>query len=75
MPERHSPPAAVEITEELVARLGRLEGLSFPEERLPAIAARLQELYALATVLESIDDTGVAPASRFDPSWPEGIDR
>jgi hypothetical protein len=67
-------PATAEITEELVARLGRIEGLDFPVERLPAITARLRELHEIAAVLESIEPIEIAPASRFDPAWPD-VDR
>jgi len=65
-----SAPAIAEITEDLVARLGRIEGLTFPAQRLPAIAARLRELHEIAAVLESIEPIEIAPASRFDPAWP-----
>ena len=71
---------ATAITNELVAQLGRVEGLEFPEERLPLIAARLREMHELAAVLdvldtaEGIDAGDVAPAGTFDPAWPEGDD-
>jgi hypothetical protein len=59
------------IDAELVARLSIIEGIAIPEERLPAVAARLRELYELAAVLDSIDDVDIVPASVYDPSWPE----
>ena len=64
---------ATEITEELVAQLGRIEGMEFPAERLPFIAARLREMHEL-DVLDAEDVTtpvDLAPAGGFDPSWPE----
>ena len=68
---------ATEITEELVAQLGRIEGMEFPAERLPFIAARLREMHELAAVLDVLDaedattPVDLAPAGGFDPSWPE----
>jgi hypothetical protein len=64
-------PAAGEIDEELVASLGRLVGVPLAEERLPAVAARLRELFEIAAVLDILDLEGFEPAARFDPSWPE----
>ncbi len=67
------PPAAAEITEELVASLGGIANLNFPVERLPVIAQRLREMHILAGDLENLDLDDSEPAIRFDPAWPEGV--
>ena len=73
MPDHKTlPPAAVEITEELVASLGRIAGLYFRNERLPVIAQRLREMHILAADLDVLDLSESEPSIRFDPSWPEG---
>lgn len=70
----------VEITEELVAQLGRIDGLEFPVDRLSAITARLREMHELAAPLDVFDAADaaapetLAPAGTFDPSWAEGGD-
>ena len=63
---------AEQITEELVASLGRVAGLHFPTERLPVIAQRLREMHTLAADLDVLEIDDAEPAFRFDPSWPEG---
>lgn len=60
------------ISGELVAMLGRAVGLALPAERLPVIAQRLRELYAVAVELDGLDLTAFEPAARYDASWPEG---
>lgn len=59
------------ITEELVASLGKISGLDFPPERVPAITARLRELHTLAAAVDDIElgDSGLP--NRYDPTWPE----
>jgi hypothetical protein len=59
------------IDESLVEKLGIIQGLNFPAERLPAITQRLRDLHALAADLDELDLDEVAPASTFDPSWDE----
>jgi hypothetical protein len=71
---RSSAPVSA-ITEELVASLGEIAGLTIPPERLAAVTARLQEMHNLAAALDAIDHVDAAPANRFDPAWPEGNDR
>jgi Asp-tRNA(Asn)/Glu-tRNA(Gln) amidotransferase C subunit len=59
------------ITEEVVERLLRLAGFAVTPERLPAVTERLRDLYVLAADLDGLDLDGVAPATDYDPSWPE----
>jgi Asp-tRNA(Asn)/Glu-tRNA(Gln) amidotransferase C subunit len=59
------------LTDETVADLARVAGFSVPPERLAGVTERLRDLYRLAADLESLDLTGVEPASSFDPDWSE----
>jgi Asp-tRNA(Asn)/Glu-tRNA(Gln) amidotransferase C subunit len=70
--DRGTFPPAAEITNELVANLGRIVGLSFPDERPPAIAQRLRDMLVMAAELDDVDLDGAEPANRFDPDWLEG---
>ena len=59
------------ITEESVATLARIAGLTIAPGALPAIASRLADLYTLAADLDGLDLDGVEPSAQYDPRWPE----
>jgi hypothetical protein len=63
--------AADAVGEEVVAGMARLAGFSIPPDRLAAVTERLRDLYVLAADLDGLDLDGVAPATEYDPAWPE----
>lgn len=62
----------ISVTEQELAVLGRIAGLSIAPARLPAMARDLGLTLQLAGELDAVLGDEVVPVIRpFDPSWPD----
>ena len=59
------------VTDEATAALAKMVGLDIPSDRLPAVAARLDELRQTAAVLRELRIDDDPPRAVFDPRWTE----
>jgi hypothetical protein len=60
---------AAEISPAIVRTLAEFASLPLSEERLAAIAAALQDVFANRAALDRLDLSECEPASAFDASW------
>jgi Asp-tRNA(Asn)/Glu-tRNA(Gln) amidotransferase C subunit len=60
-----------QLTDDAVAALARLAGITIAPERLPAVAATWRDLLERARELEAVDLGTVEPAISFDARWEE----
>jgi len=58
-------------TDESVRLLADLLGVRVDPERMPAIAAHLADLLAVAAALDDLELDGATPAAVYDARWPE----
>lgn len=72
-PPPRQPTVSVNVSEQELAVLARIAGLSIAPERLPAMARDLSATLQLATDLDVVLEDGVVPVIRpFGPAWPTG---
>lgn len=74
--ETRYPPAGsvnVEVSEQELAVLARIAGLSIADDRLPTLARDLTATLRIAGDLDAALRDTLPPAIRpFDPAWPAG---
>lgn len=65
-------PGTIGVSEQELALLGRIAGLSIAPARLPAMARDLSLTLQLAGELDAVLEDEVVPVMQpFDPSWPD----
>lgn len=58
------------VDEAAVEAMARAVGYELAPERRAIVAERLNEMYAIAADLNTIDIQNVPPAAMFVPTWP-----
>jgi hypothetical protein len=58
------------VDEAAVEAMARAVGYELAPERRAIVAERLNEMYAIAADLHSVDFQDIPPAAMFVPSWP-----